>query len=556
MKKRLFLMLALTVMVCCFFALSVSAATTNEFGTVETSDKIDLTGMSTDTNARVVLFDGTEYHTYPSQYIVTSAGDITLNFDKINEAFGKSYSTANNSVIRIEIPNTVKVIVSGCFNYGKNNNLKEVYFPADSQVYKWNWGCFEANKGLEKINIPASLTEYHGTNHFAQCSSLKYVTFDEGYSVSYIPTNFFQSCSSLETIVFPNCVTEVRGGAFGSCAKLKTIIFGNSLQTMGGSMSDCATGGSVWYLPASFYSKDVTSEPPSTMFHWAGYKTDGDSGNNNNPKNITFVYTGTREEALALQARFKAADAATGENCVGLKRLWDAVLCTEAEYKELTGKNIGEVGAKGYYLVYGYNKCDAFYGGEHAEGQVLNSCQFGCGRNCGKVELLENPQHNLNISESLGESGYFGTICIKESCTVCNTVTFSEDIDPMFESLGYSACTFGEGFSITQGFKVNSEAMGKYKTHVADFYFGMLATVNNAGEAYAPSLDSENVVANRFDTIVNDYIDIKVKGIPADKGDALVVLCAYVNAGGKTYYLDAGISGETVVGISYNEANN
>ena len=58
MKKRIFLFTLLAVCFTLLFAIGVSAATTNEFGTVETSDKIDLTGMSTDTKARVVLFDG------------------------------------------------------------------------------------------------------------------------------------------------------------------------------------------------------------------------------------------------------------------------------------------------------------------------------------------------------------------------------------------------------------------------------------------------------------------------------------------------------------------
>lgn len=538
MKRKLFLMLALTVIACCFFALSVNAASTNEFGTVEISETIDLTGMSTDTKALVVLFDGTEYHTYPAQYIVTNAGDITLNFDKINEAFGKSYSTENDSVIRIEIPNTVKVIVSGVFNYGSNNSLKEVVFRADSQVYKFIWGCFEGNTSLEKINLPASLTELHGQNHFAKCSSLKYVSFDEGYSVSYIPINFMQSCSSIEEIVFPNCVTEIRGGAFGSCGKLKKIVFGNSLKTMGGSMSDCATSGSVWYLPASFYASDVTSEPPSNMFHWAGGQTNGVSGNENNPKNITFVYTGTKAQAEALQVRFKAADAATGENCVGLKRIYDAVLCTEAEYMKLTGKNIGEI-ASGYYLVYGYSACDAFYGSQHA----------------------------MAGKESANVTSFFEPITIGDSCTRagCGKSVTTRTIDAIFTYHGYSytEAPINGKYAMSQSFSVNHEGLEEYTDFTGtQFTFGVVASsINNPlAEENSQYIGTKTIIVTSL--IAHQHFDIKVSGITQGEGEdpdltsSPLVFCAYVIDGDKTFYLDNKQTLTELEGKSFNDVKN
>ncbi len=533
MKKKL-LLLALCAIICCFFTLSVSAASTNEFGTVETSDTIDLTGMATDTQTRVVLYDGTEYHTYPAQYIVTAATDITFNFDKINEAFGKSY--VNNSVIRLEVPRHVLVIDSGEFNYGKNNNLKEVFFPADSKVYKFAWGCFESNTGLEKINLPASLTELHGQNNFAKCAALKEVTFDEGYSVSYIPLNFFQSCTSLEKIVFPNCVTEIRGGAFAGCSKLKTIIFGNSLQTMGGPMSDCSTSGSTWYLPASFYSSSVTSEPPSNMFHWAGEQTNGVSGTSNNPKNITFVYTGTKAEAEALQARFKAADAAIGENCVGLSRLYNAILCTEAEYEELTGNKVGE-GAAGYYLVYDYNPCKAFY----------------------------NDKHATSGNATMQFNGYMEDITFTDTCTRSgcgkSDVDASKTIGAIFKCLGYSytESSIGGTYSMAQFFGVDETNLQKYEELMGTtLSFGVIAKANvveadQVVGAISPSLDGEKVLYKDFTNDKHNYFEIKVSNIKAELKDTKIVFCAYVIENGKIFYLNNNQTVEELTGESYND---
>ena len=545
MKKRL---LFIAVCLALFVALTIcaSAATTNEWGTVETSTTIDLTGMATDTDLRVVLFDGTEYHTYPAQYIVTSATDITLDFSKINSAFGKEYSTANNSVIRIEIPRHVLTIVGGVFNYGKNNNLVEVFFPKDSKVTTLKWGCFEKNKGLQKINLPASLTTLDGQNNFAGCSSLKYVTFDEGYSVSYIPLNCFQSCSSLEYIKFPNCVTEIRGGAFGSCSKLKTIIFGDSLQTMGGPMSDSATGGSVWYLPASFYASNVTATPPSNMFHWAGAQTNGVSGNNNNPKNITFVFTGTKAEAEALQAKFKAADAATGENCVGLSRLYNATLCTEEEYEQLTGKKIGEI-ATGYYLVYGYNRCKAFYENEHAlngTGSCLDGASCSrCGYSIGKK--TEHTIFETLTYKSYTAQGSWCYGCSNEGCVVIDASSKTPAIFVASAANGFS--TNGRGGIAFGGFNVNVSALDEFNRVNKDkpLVFGIMLvnpafvgdTFMKNGEVNAQSaflkFDLSNTKYTNIGIMMNGFNE------EAEKLALVISLYAYTDASSVEYIQSA-----------------
>ena len=51
----------------------------------------------------------------------------------------------------------------------------------------------------------------------------------------------------------------------------------------------------------------------------------------------------------------------------------------------------------------------------------------------------------------------------------------------------------------------------------------------------------------------NDYIDVMVTGIPNDFKDSAIVLCVYVKDKGGFYYLNGGVTSETVVGNSYNE---
>jgi hypothetical protein len=183
---------------------------------------------------------------------------------------------------------------------------------------------------------------------------------------------------------------------------------------------------------------------------------------------------------------------------------------------------------------------------------VINSCQFGCGRNCGKAELLDNPQHNLVRKESMTEGGYFDTICIDEACTVCNTVTIDKDIAPIFTWKGYSASTFGEGYSVVQGFYVNQASIEEYIVYAPDFNYGILATVNKTGEAITPKVGDDNVLTGNFVKGANDYIDIKLTGIPVGHEETFVVFCVYVTVGEKLYYLDNEKTTENIVGVSYN----
>ena len=120
--KKLPLIFFLSLLISCFFVLCVSAATTNEFGTPEISDKIDLSSMAEDDDVYCVLFDGTEYHTYPSRYIVTNATTMTWKFDKINAAFGTSYN--RSSVIRIQVPAHIKELPALQVHFSAGRTMK------------------------------------------------------------------------------------------------------------------------------------------------------------------------------------------------------------------------------------------------------------------------------------------------------------------------------------------------------------------------------------------------------------------------------------------------
>ena len=174
---------------------------------------------------------------------------------------------------------------------------------------------------------------------------------------------------------------------------------------------------------------------------------------------------------------------------------------------------------------------------------------------CSPCFAFDNDVHSYSEDVTASVQSYFSTITLNSTCTVdgCTAKGKVGEIAPIFEWKGYSACTFGEGLSVVQGYTVNQAAINEYLAYAPDFDFGVLATVNNSGSAIAPKIGDANVITGEFVKDANDYLDIKITGIPADKGDALVVFCVYVTVGEDMFYLDGDKCANTVIGASYNQ---
>ena len=430
-----------------------------------------------------------------------------------------------DAFVTVVVPDGVTNL--GSYAFSSCDNLEEIVISENSLAANKLVGVAEYCPKLTSFRIPPLVTEL-GYDNFRGCSKLSEIIWPNNLQKISGGQNF--SNTAFTSIALPNTLTYFAAGDnWGGCP-LEEIRIGANLTSIGSNMFNLKT------LKRVYISASVTSVGSNIL----GYSNSNDSSNN-----ITFIFTGTIEQAKALQALVLAKTEGTN-HAPNSSKLYDAVLVSASEF-DVTAEPVG------FHLVYGYNLCDAFYGGEHSEGVVINSCQFGCGRNCGKAELLENPQHNLNMQHIFGENGYFGAISIVESCSVCATKTVDESVAPIFEWKGYSACTFSENFSITQGYVVNSAAAEKYAEYQESFDFGVLATVNKTGAAITPKVGDDNVVSGVFVKDANDYLDIKVKGIPADQADTLIVFCIYVTDGENVYYLDNGKCDTTVLGKSYND---
>jgi hypothetical protein len=211
MKKKAFITIFLVLAMLAAFACVSLAATTNEFGEVETITGIDLTDMNTDTTSRVVIVDKDGgYHTYPAQYVVSNNTKFYYNFKPINDALGTSYN--KHSVIRIEVPDNI-LIATNCGDLSQTDNLVEIKFSPSSELHTLEYGCFYANKKLEQVNIPPKVTTI-GTLIINK-STLKELVFMDGFS-AVLPYDSFSGASGVQRVVFSNQMTTVEDRALNS----------------------------------------------------------------------------------------------------------------------------------------------------------------------------------------------------------------------------------------------------------------------------------------------------------------------------------------------------
>ena len=172
---------------------------------------------------------------------------------------------------------------------------------------------------------------------------------------------------------------------------------------------------------------------------------------------------------------------------------------------------------------------------------------------CGLVICEATEGHNSVVScvyEDYFGNGTYSCDCTNEGCEIIDAYEIRE---ALFMSKGISAKTFGDGIGLVQGYVLNKKAILSYKAVNADFDFGILAYANLEGVASMPKPGDDKVVDIVFENMANDYIDVKIVGIPDSFKDTPIVFCIYVTDNGSFYYLNDGVTTDSVVGNTYAE---
>ena len=141
---------------------------------------------------------------------------------------------------------------------------------------------------------------------------------------------------------------------------------------------------------------------------------------------------------------------------------------------------------------------------------------------------------------SLGNSGFLGDIVASSQCSVCGA-DVTEVIPSLFITLGYSSSVDG----VMQAYGINRPAVERYEQLSKETVrFGAVVALKDTIGDRNP-LDSKGNPVSQY-VACKDYTDsdisiinVAIKGVPDSAKDTAQMMCAlYVNAGGRTTYID------------------
>ena len=444
-------------------------------------------------------------------------------------AIGNAAFQNCDSLVSISIPDSVETV--GSYIFASCDKLEQIAISENSLISNRIIGFADGCPMLKEIRIPPLVTDI-GYDNFRNCYSLENIIWSDNLLKISGGNNFPNT--AVTSVTLPNSLTFVNGSTFSGC-KIEEFRLSANLTSLEAGLLNIKTLKRV-YIPASIASVGK---------NLLGYSNPADSSSN-----ITFIFTGNIEQANALRAMVLAVTEGTNHQ-PNSSKLYDAILVSASEYDATQEPS-------GFHFVYDYNLCDAFYGGDHSEGQVINQCQFGCGRNCGKAELLENPQHELSKVTTFGENGYFDASCVVESCGICKTVTLNESVDAIFVNYGYSMTEveIGGKLSMSQFFGIDKANLEEYTTLTGNaFEYGFVVSSNAdpMNEANSGLIAEGKTYITTQNGFKHDYFAVAVAGFTDATVDNALTFCVYVKDGEKVSYLDNGETVETVNMKSYNQ---
>ncbi len=524
MKKKLLLMLVMTVVFAFALTFAVSAESVHNENTVDYNATVTLEDGTVlplyDENKEALIWyiDGKDADgkvIYSSALTEKAAKWHTESWDEVTN-FGVTLedgtTIANNNIVVVNMmdDDVVKNSGPGTQHYGKpvtdfknmvqgRKNLEYFYLRLDTGSI--NNGTFSGCSKLKYINLEnlTQLKRMAQNSQFSGCTSLfdgQVLDLSKTQLTEFEGSGTFSSVP-FKAIKFPETMVKIGSGTtFINCTKLETVSIGNKAKFCSSAFEGCTSLKAIYYV-------------------------------------------GTAEELSASTISSVVAN---------------ATIKSYTEYKALSDKS-------GVYIVYDYSRCEAFNNGVHGEIAATNACVGVCSV-CNDTIVNHTEAEKLTIKieySNYAEAGTKTTTCQNESCTYRSTT----EAPALFTCQGYSVPTIGVG-GIAIGFMVNNEAIAEY-TRVTGIIlkYGVFAVSKDRlgdndvfGEDGTAADGVINAEIKRYDFIV---FELKIVGFADEQKGTKLAMGAYVAVtDGETTeysYIQGGTpaEGENYYFASYND---
>lgn len=556
MKKKIILFLAVLSVLACMLAISVSAANMANYCSVK------LTLVNGETVTAYCSTSGSQLHRDNLYKTPDNAGEAynwedVVVFDCRDQEVVGSYPRAfEGTVCNAKAINVTTVYLSDYFTYFLNSTftsgwksletvyisktvtelkgfggspVKTVVIPQDSELTTLGGDAFNGCTQLVNIDISHcdKLTTI-GYGAFRGCTGITSMVFPE--NVTSIGANCFYLSNLGGTVVVPNKVTTLGEGAFLS-TKIETLILGESVTTIKYNFAGTLNSVQNQYLKNVYLPANAllgASGSKYVFFKCA------------NP--VNFYVVGSESECAAMLEVMKSQSAATG---------YYMNFITADEATESTGA--------GYGIVYTcYNRCDAFYGSEHAfeSSTNPNSCMTVCTR-CGKIRGEAGEHSYFVITEEFVGERYISTCTVVKSCGDCGYVASTTSVGKIVTWLGYSVPEkeIGGTVGVSQSFYIDKNALAEYENATEQKLDYGIVAANGANVEPITVVDGVTVANGSIviSMVDIDCFEIKICGIGDTQYNVAVVFNAYFVENGCVYYVSDDKTATAPQALSYNQ---
>ena len=432
-----------------------------------------------------------------------------------------SYKPANSELLFAYFPNTWQET----FRLVQATPVLEVYFDEGCVLDKIADVAFYDCRSLRKVVLPKTLkTIEGGSGAFFSCKNLTDINLCDT-AVTTLGNQTFKDCDAFVEFTIPNTVTTVGDRILENCDSLEVLRFGANLGNL--TQSIIYQSKNIKYI---YISNTITTASGShrlTSSDWEGAYQ----------KSVIF-FAGSEDEAMALKTLLTTSNASHEQKINHSNFIaWDSANSDEYYW------NLANEGGKNY-VVYGYNKCLAFYGGHAHDTNCTtdDACQNGCGVKAEKMDG-HNEKETLVFKDGFAFAGVHSVVCQNAGCAYGT----SNETLPIFVASGFST---NNTTGIAGGFTVDTALLGMYQTlNDKKISFGIIiANPTHIADSFLDSDKKVNLLADKKGALQVDVSATEYKNLSyavngcANYEDLELIVCMYAYTDGEVQFIQSATS--------------